>query len=231
MYELRSARRPRTAQRFYRQWWPWEIILWWPWPCNPRRFFRRLLLREFPCAALPAVLLLHVGRCRGQSACRLGRHNLGPGRHNGLWVGLARHRCFWRSPGRLRFAAVRPGKVIGSAGWGSNCLALRQNLDSGGVAVNGTAAGATKQLIGIFRRCSSGQRDHGPCQRPLGRLRPGWRWLDQSGGQRHGHSITYISAQFVFDITRELDRSRFGEKYAIAQAQPAHLALIVGPVI
>src|SRR5262249_23921293 len=131
-----------------------------------------------------------------------------------------------------RFAAVRPGKVIGSAGGGgSNCFALRQNLDSGGVAVNGTAAGAPKQLIGIFSRCSSGPRGHRPPPPPPRRLPPRWPRLDQSGGQRHGHSITYISAQFVFDITRELDRSRFGEKYAIAQAQPAHFALIVGPVI
>src|SRR5262249_7824363 len=36
---------------------------------------------------------------------------------------------------------------------------------------------------------------------------------------------------FLFDITRELDRSGFGEENAVARSQPAHLPFIVGTII
>src|SRR5262245_21230753 len=43
--------------------------------------------------------------------------------------------------------------------------------------------------------------------------------------------MTYIAAQFLFDIARELDRPSFGEENAVVQSQPAHLPFIIGTIV
>jgi hypothetical protein len=45
-----------------------------------------------------------------------------------LWLGLLRNWSFWRSRGRRGLTVVRPRKIIGTAGRGGYCLALRQNF-------------------------------------------------------------------------------------------------------
>ena len=68
--------------------------------------------------------------------------------------------------------AGRPRKIIGSTRRGGYCLALRQNFRGNRVTEGRVAAGRPKEVVRVFvfvlRR--PGQRDHGPQQRPLGRL-------------------------------------------------------------
>src|SRR5262245_28989925 len=124
------------------------------------RVFRWLLLREFSAAPLLPLLLLAVGRGRSQSA----GHSLGLGRHRRLWLGLVRNWSFWCSRGGLGLTAVQPRKIIGTAGRGGYCLAIRQNFRRNRVADGRAAAGNPKPVARVFvlvlRRPS--QRDHGP---------------------------------------------------------------------
>src|SRR5262245_9546154 len=165
-----APRIERAARRSYRHWWPRYVILRRRRRCNLRRcrVFRWLLLREFTSAALLPVLLLDVDRSRGQSA----GHSLWLGRHRRLWLGLVRKWNLWCNRGSLGLTAVQPRKIIGTARRGGYCLAVRQNFRGNRVVLDRAAAGSPKQAVRVFvlvlRR--PGQRDHGPHQRPLGRL-------------------------------------------------------------
>src|SRR5262249_58171966 len=101
-------------------------------------------------------MLLHVGRRRGQSACR--GHSLWLGRQRHLWLGLIGNWNFWRNCGTVGLAAVQPRKIIGTARRGGDCLALGQNFSGNRVAMNRAAAGSAKEavrgfvLVLVFRR-------------------------------------------------------------------------------
>src|SRR5262249_58668265 len=114
--------------RSYRHWWPRYVILRRR-RCNLRRCraFGWLLLREFAGAAFLPLLLLDVGRRRGESACHFG-HSLWLGRHRRLWLGLVRNWRFWRSRGRHGLTAVQPRKIIGTPRRGGERLPPRPKL-------------------------------------------------------------------------------------------------------
>ena len=125
---------------------------------RPRcRVFRRLLLREFSGAALLPLLLLEVDRRRGQSA----GHSLWLGRHRRPWLGLVRNWSFWGNRGGLGLIAVRPRKIICTAGRGSHCLALRQNFRGNRVALDRIAAGRSKEVVRSLFLCPSAYRSSG----------------------------------------------------------------------
>src|SRR6476646_550711 len=88
-------------------------------------------------------------------------------------VGFLRSSCLLRSGGaeaKAFFALA--GKAFGSAA-------------TGATGADGGAARSSTQCVRVFRvlRRLAGQWDHRAHQRPLGRLRRGWRGFNRSGRQ------------------------------------------------
>src|SRR5262249_48721688 len=127
-------------------------------------FFFLLIPRPPPSPLFPYTTLFRSGQSAG--------HSLWLGRHRRLWLGLVRNWSFWCSRGRLGLTAVQPRKIIGTAGRGGYCLAIRQNFRRNRVADGRAAAGNPKQVVRVFVLVlpRPSQRDHGPHQRPLGRF-------------------------------------------------------------
>ena len=129
----------------------------------------------------------------------------------------------------LAVAARRPGEIVGAAGRRRHRLALDQHAVGDGIAMRRTAR---RRRRAARRNCPASRSAAPPARPPA--APPICRRPAPAPPARPAappaRAVAHVAAHFALDIMRELARAGLGEIDAVARAQPAHLAFIVGAV-